>query len=528
MDTLDWLLNPLAWLFARRPDLRDACGRWLLRIGTSFYWWLAAALAVAGAWDQFVHPFNRQFSQDSFDWLMRNRPIAYHPDPGIVVLDIDEASLARLSPKYGRWPWPRELLGEVGARVESAGAHALVFDILFADPDVANPDSEARFDRYVAGSRRSFFPVVRLNPRDDPHSEIALSMLSFAEREPGASERDATRTVAILPPYFKSIEDSARIGTNNIYPDDDNVIRWYPNYERLAGYRIPSLPYRIAELLNWPAPREDRSLLNWPRGTAPYRTVPFASAVAALSTTDTDFFVQFKDKIVLVGATAPSLNDVEATPVDGRHPGIYVLATAIDNTKNDAYLRPLSPAWIWGFELLTLAASAHLFARTKRALEVAKYFFSIPLVLGLISLLSLSVSGILVDLSVPAALVLVYFAIGKLFDTNLRGFIAGNGAYRATAREVAGGRLQVAWLPPAQERQPLLRLIAAPGSQIKLWEPEDTGLGQRWMRQGWVLWRWASPDAGPTEMPLRWVDVEARGDSFALAEAIATAAREPT
>jgi len=37
MDTLDWLLNPLAWLFARRPDLRDACGRWLLRIGTSFY-----------------------------------------------------------------------------------------------------------------------------------------------------------------------------------------------------------------------------------------------------------------------------------------------------------------------------------------------------------------------------------------------------------------------------------------------------------------------------------------------------------
>jgi len=531
MDTLDWLLNPLAWLFARRPAWRDAFGRLLLRIGTRFYWWLAVMLAVAGAWDQFVHPFNRQFSQDSFDWLMRHRPIAYHPDPAIVVLDIDEASLAQLAPKYGRWPWPRELLGEVGARVEEAGARALVFDILFADPDVANPVSEANFDRYVAASRRSFYPVVRLNPNDDRRSEIAVSMLSFVQPETDAGGRDGARTIALVPPYFKSIEDSTRIGTNNIYPDDDNVVRWYPNYESFSGYRIPSLPYRMAQILQWPVPHEDRSILNWPRGTAPYHTIPFAAAVAALAATDGGFFAQFKDKIVLVGATAPSLNDVEATPVDGRHPGIYVLATALDNTKNDAYLRPLTPAWIWGFELLTLGASAHLFARTSRALAVAKYFFFIPIVLVLISLLSMSMSGLLVDLGVPAALVLVYFTIGKLFDANLRSFIAGSGAYAATAREVSTGQLQIAWLPPSQERQTLLRLVAAPGSQIKLWEPEDTGLGQGWMRQGWVLWRWAFADTAtaPTdlEIPLRWIDVDTRGNSHALAEAIATASREP-
>jgi len=448
------------------------------------------------------------------------------------VLDIDEASLAQLSPKYGRWPWPRAVLGEVGERIEQAGARAIVFDILFADPDVANPASEASFDRYVAASPRSFYPVVRLNPQDDQHSEITVSMLSFAQPDPDGGARDGARTIALVPPYFKSIEDSTRIGTNNIYPDDDNVVRWYPNYESLSGYRIPSLPYRMAQILAWPVPQEDRSLLNWPRGTAPYQTVPFAAAVAAMTAADAGFFAQFKDKIVLVGATAPSLNDVEATPVDGRHPGIYVLATAIDNIKNHAYLRPLGSAWVFGFELLTLGASAHLFARTNRALAVAKYFFSIPIVLLLISLLSMSISGLLVDLGVPAALVLVYFAIGKLFDTNLRGFIAGNGAYSATAREVSTGKLQIAWLPPGQERPPLLRLVAVPGSHIKLWEPEDTGLGKLWMHQGWVLWRWVFADAAPPttdpKLPLRWVDVETRGSPHALAEAIAAAAREPT
>ena len=48
----DWLQTPLGWLFARRPQWRDAAGRWLLRIGYRYYWLLALVFAVAGAWDQ--------------------------------------------------------------------------------------------------------------------------------------------------------------------------------------------------------------------------------------------------------------------------------------------------------------------------------------------------------------------------------------------------------------------------------------------------------------------------------------------
>ena len=130
-DITDWWLTPIAWLFSHRPDWRDALGRSLLRIGNRFYYLLAVVFALIGAWDQFAQPSHKQLSSASFDWLMRNRPVAYKPDPDIVVLDIDEASLAGLSAQFGRWPWPRQVLADVAARLESAGTRAVAFDILF-------------------------------------------------------------------------------------------------------------------------------------------------------------------------------------------------------------------------------------------------------------------------------------------------------------------------------------------------------------------------------------------------------------
>jgi adenylate cyclase len=530
MGITDWLLKPLGWLFARHPDWRDAFGRLLLRIGRSYYWGLAVVFALFGGWNLVGHPFDNQLAHDSFDLLMRQRPIAYQADADVVVLDIDEASLAAMSSQYGRWPWPREVLGTVAAKIESAGARAIIFDILFSDEDVANPASEAAFDKYVRSSGKSFFPAVRLNPADDPASEITLGALKFAspDAEVPASQVHGQRTVALMTPYFKSIYDGARVGTSNIYPDEDNVVRWYSSFETLAGYRIPSLPYRVAQVLGWPLPRQAHNLINWPKGTNPYRTFGFARVLEAARSDDAAFFAQFSGKIVVVGSTAPDLNDIKATPMDSRYAGINVLATTVDNIKNDRFLRPLSPGWIWGLELLMLVASAELFTRTNQALAVAKYFFIVPGVLLAVSLLSVSVSDSLVDLSVPAAVVLGYFTFAKLFDTNVRGFVAGTGPYAATAREAAGG-LQIACLPATLLREQVLELVAERGSSVKLWEPEAVGLGKLWAAQGWVIWRrQPSSDATPGKgIDIKWLEVapiDTPGDAFPLAAAIAQAA----
>lgn len=542
MGIVDWLLKPLGWLFARHPTWRDAFGRLLMRVGNSYYWALAFIFALVGAWNLLGRPLDNQLSHQSFDVLMQQRPIAYRPDPAIVIVDIDEPSLASMNSQYGRWPWPRAVLAQVARQLEAAGASAVVFDILFADEDVANRASEADFDRYVSSSHVSFYSALRLNPLNDKSSAISLSLLKFATLDPTAAPRkgDGARTVAMIMPYFNSIYEGARIGTVDLSPDEDNVVRWHHNYEALAGYRIPSLPYRMAQVLGWRLPEHAHNLINWPKGLTPYRSVGFAQALEAAKNDNADYFKQFAGKVVLIGSTAPILNDIKATPINAQYPGVYLLATAIDNTKNHRFLKPLSPLLIWALELLMLASSALLFAYTNQALTVAKYFFIIPAVLLGASLLSVSISDVLVDLSVPAALMLGYFTFAKLFDTNVRDFIAGIGPYAATDAE-SQGQLQTACLPASVPRDEVLKLLLRRGFPIKLWEPDAQGLGLRWALQGWVLWRWRMQGSEPEkeisaagderQLDLCWVDVpaaEQADGSFALAKSIITAAVRDT
>lgn len=532
----DWLFAPLGWLFARHREWRDPIGRMLLRTGKYFYVLLAVTCLLAGGWDQFVHPLSRSLSNASFDWLMKHRPIPYVADRGIVVLDIDEASLGEMSARYGRWPWPREVLAQVAANLESHGAQAVVFDILFADPDTRNPESEAAFDRFVKASRVSFFPILRLNPQDDGDSEIRLSMLNFASVEPheDAGKIQPARTVALLPPYFKSIYDSARMGTHNVYPDADNVVRWHQNYEALAGYRIPSLPYRMAEGLHWPLPQHPRGLINWPRGETPYTTIPFVRALQAAQGGNDAFFAALAGKIVLIGSTAASLNDIKATPVDALHPGIYVLATAIDNTRHASFLRPLPPLVIWLVELLLLAPMTYMFVLTELSQVTARGFFAIPTALLGISLLSVSVSNLLADLSVPIAMVLTYFTFATAFEKQQANFLFGIGIFAPTAAEQAR-QLQIACLPGSFSRDRVLELVERCDEPIKLWRPTELGLGSHWVAQGWVLWRWTprAADAGTGSktttvggVALRWIDVQTGGsdNTFSVARAISMAA----
>ena len=409
----------------------------------------------------------------------------------------------------------------------------MLFDILFSDPDLANKGGDEAFDRYVSASRKSFFPFVRLNPKTDSQSDVRVSMLNFVVPEAGTTRPDAKRTIALIPPYFDSIYESTRLGTNNIQPDVDNIVRWYGNFESLAGYRIPSLAYRMAQQLHWPLQLQPRSLINWPRGAAPYTTISYAEAYRAAAVNDGGYFARFSGKVVLLGSTAPSLGDIRATPVSGAHPGIYILATALDNTRNNRFLRALDPIWIWGLELLMLAASARLFIRNTRATAVTKYFVIIPGTLLLISLLSVTISDVLADLSLPAALVLGYFAVAKIFETNSNDFRSGSGPFAGTRRERTEGQLQIACLPASVTKAAVNALLMQPGCPIKLWQPPRTGLGSPWASQGWVFWRWylAGADSDRDTVPkLVWHDAKPASaeDSFAIAQAITAAARDLT
>ncbi len=69
-----------------------------------------------------------------FDTFQRIEPRAYQSGP-VRIVDLDDESLKRL----GQWPWPRTLVAGLVTRLTELGAAAIVFDIVFAEPDRTSP-----------------------------------------------------------------------------------------------------------------------------------------------------------------------------------------------------------------------------------------------------------------------------------------------------------------------------------------------------------------------------------------------------
>ncbi len=71
-----------------------------------------------------------------FDQFQRLSPREYETDP-VKVVEIDDAALE----KYGQWPWPRHRFATMVDKLNEAGAAAVVFDVIFAEPDRTSPNN---------------------------------------------------------------------------------------------------------------------------------------------------------------------------------------------------------------------------------------------------------------------------------------------------------------------------------------------------------------------------------------------------
>ena len=83
-----------------------------------------------------------------YDMRMRLQPTVM--DPRIVILNIDEKSLAEI----GRWPWSRDVVAQL---VDQLTAHyhvkAVGFDVVFAEPDTSS--GFATLEALAHGDRKS-------------------------------------------------------------------------------------------------------------------------------------------------------------------------------------------------------------------------------------------------------------------------------------------------------------------------------------------------------------------------------------
>ena len=324
------------------------------------------------------------------DAFEKRHAAALAPDPDIVLVDIDEKSLAAMETVAGRWPWPRVVHAELIEGLAAQKPRAIVFDLMFAEVDRFRPQDDAAFAETVAQHPNTYFPLLRLPASGDAKGVRLADLRSLGLVR--TKQADADARMAIVPPLVLPPEQW-RAGLITFREDSDGVGRRYLLREVVRGWYVPSLPARVAFDLGFPVPDQDDLILAWRGRAREFTRVSYSDLYEDFNRSKrTRAAAEFAGKIVIVGTAATGLQDLRVTPIDTLHPGAEILGTALENLKNGRSMREASAAWpaLIGATLVML-----LFAGFRAGLDVRAL-------------------GILLALTSSAMLYSSYLAVGRL------------------------------------------------------------------------------------------------------------------
>jgi len=228
-----------------------------------------ALLAAALGWSLFSHSYGRPLISKSYEQLLLWRgEIATHD---AVIVSLDEVSFQKLEQPLNA-PWDRALHARLIDRLTAAGARAIVFDIVFTDPNPSNPAADENLARAIKSSGRVILAAdnVRIGPKQKQ----------------------------IFPPFPLLRDAAAAIGSAEVLPDPDLVVRTHTPEDQL-----PSLSWAAAEFLGAKATQQEplRTAERWMNYYGPPNSFPWRSYYEALdpALVGDDCF---RGKAVFVGA----------------------------------------------------------------------------------------------------------------------------------------------------------------------------------------------------------------------------------
>ena len=360
-----------------------------------------------------------------------------------IIVTIDEKSLSEL----GRWPWPRTVMAKLVDQLKAYGAKTVGFDIIFAEPDENSSlkaiselskdvqkmkvpdkrigvllenrrrtaDTDAALARSVGRAKNvTLGYFFHTSSRDVAHlteKEIAADaalvagskyqMIQSSKTTDEDAFIKAYSAVANLKPLSKAAENC---GYFNAFPDSDGVIRWAPLVIRFQdNYYSPLSISMLTQYLNWPAltlkiaefgvesvildkyqiPTDEagRLLINY---LGPAKTFPHYSITDVIHKRLSPNL--FKNKMVIVGATAVGIYDLRVTPFSAVYPGVEIHATVIDNILHQNFL--VHSGWTKFIDVCAIILLGLLVGITVPRAKAAQGILLILILLGLFTLMN--------------------------------------------------------------------------------------------------------------------------------------------
>jgi adenylate cyclase len=287
-------------------------------------------------------------------------------DPDIVVIDIDDKSLTRMAELVDQWPWPRSVHGELVAGLAQQKPKAIVFDLLLGEQDRTRPESDELFNQLLAPVANVYFSTVRQDRQGDPYGVVLRDMAKPLGMLYGRDSQPEARANVLVP--FALWKQNARLGVVNALLDADGLLRRYYLYIPTYGWKIPSLPARVASDLTYRIPEGESIVLKWSQD---HRHFSYSDLYEDFNREHRQRDPsEFRDKIVLIGSSATGLFDLRSTPLSETYPGVEVLATALDNLKNEQWMR-VAPHWLsFIIALLAMAGIYTAFFRGAHTLHI--------------------------------------------------------------------------------------------------------------------------------------------------------------
>lgn len=375
-------------------------------------------------------------------------------DTNIVIAAIDEKSLLQFKHSGVVWKWPREFYGALVRYLHRGGAKAVVFDVLYPDPDIdrANTNGEESDSSFARAMNTAGNVVLAslFHRSDDPlwEDNPLIYKPSYRIQEPYDTVAVRSAPFASLPiPLFQ--QSAAVLGSANYYEDIDGVCRRGPLFYRYRNTIIPHLgfaAYLVMEKVGnfqveegqirlgkkvIPLDENGQFLISWygkggPEGVFHYYSIGALLASARdeeLQKAPQEPSSQFKDKIVFVGSNAAGLFDLKNTPFSSLepYPGVEISATILSNVLHNHFLsRVPSFVVILSILILSLIVGAAFFHLHSPRIAVA-VTVALVAVWSLAILILFNYSNVWLDWVAPMVAVTSTFAVSALVSYQTEG-----------------------------------------------------------------------------------------------------------